>query len=232
MRHALIAALVCVGSQAAYATSVQERSLDDLVADSDHVLIGKVVKVDVVNKWGFQVTGPKARTRPGSGNTMRLHVVFEDDGILKTNRTKIPRKLMISLWRAWWYSLDGMKYVEGQRCIFLLKGRDFRQTYPQAYRRHMSEQAAIEALIPGGRPLDARLVGGLERSLSVGNVVAVLGLVLFVGGLFCVIYTTVRRHKRPRILRGFTPGTVIGVAASVAWLGVLMFVVGRYVAVL
>jgi len=64
MRRLLMGLLVLAPCLAG-ATSVPPRSLTNLVADADHVIIGKVTLVDMVDHKGNQVTNLAARTGPG-----------------------------------------------------------------------------------------------------------------------------------------------------------------------
>ncbi len=131
-----------------FATSVLPRSLTNLVADADHVFIGKVTLVDMVDKQGNQVTNLSARTGPGSFNKIRLHVSVETNGVLFSTAKQVPASLTVALWSMWHYSLGQIKDIEeNQRSIFLLKGSNFDIVYPNGFSRALSEQAEIEQLL-------------------------------------------------------------------------------------
>lgn len=131
-----------------FATSVMPRSLTNLVADADHVIIGKVTLVDMVDEKGNQVTNLTARTGPGLGNTIRLHVSVETNGVLFTTANQVPATLTIDLCSMWHYSLEQIKQVEEhQTSVFLLKGSHFGAVYPAYFSRALTERAEIEKLL-------------------------------------------------------------------------------------
>ena len=121
--------------------------MEELVAGSDHIVIGKITKVTMHNWIGWETKNPKARTRPGSKNELRLHVTLAEDGILKTNKKEFPQKFVIPLWKMWHYSLEGVKTDEGEFYIFLLVGDKMERVYPRYFKRGLDERESIEALI-------------------------------------------------------------------------------------
>ncbi len=127
---------------------VASRSLTNLVADADHVIIGRITLVDMVDEKGRAITNIEARTGPFLQNTIRFHVRIETNGILVTTAKHVPETIMISLWSAWHYSLGQIKELEGTESrIFLLKGPEFRFVYPDGFDRPLSERAEIERLL-------------------------------------------------------------------------------------
>lgn len=149
MRHSLIIACLCLMPFTLRATQVMARPLSALVTESDHVFIGKVEKVQMVDEQGRELLDRKSRTGPGLKNELRLHVVIEKDGVLKTNAKKVPAKVVIPLWQMWHFSLGQWKdEAEGRVFIFLLKGEDFHPVYPAGFRRELSEKSSIERLLP------------------------------------------------------------------------------------
>jgi hypothetical protein len=147
MKNLLIALLAFVPYLAG-ATSVPPRSLTDLVADADHVVIGKVTVVDMVDGKGVQVTNSMSRTGPGLHNTIRLHISVETNGVLFTTAGQVPPALTNGLWTLWHYTLKQIKEIEeGQTRIFLLKGPKFDFVDVSGFSRSLSERAEIEAMI-------------------------------------------------------------------------------------
>jgi hypothetical protein len=128
-------------------TSIQEKPLDELVAEADHVIVGRITRVSMRNWIGWNVRNLKARTGPGSKNEIRLHITVETNGVLKSGKKVFPRKLEVPLWRMWHYSLESIKASEGETNIFLLKGETMERVYPRYFRRDLSEKAAILDLI-------------------------------------------------------------------------------------
>ena len=147
MKKSIICVFALLLTVAAYATQLPSKELDELVAQADHVLIGKVVKVQMVDGTGKELTNPETHTGPVLDNEIRLHIVIQDDGILKTNSKKPPKELIIPLWKAWHFSLGQWEKDEGKTFIFLLKGEDFCPVYPISFMRKMSEKPEIEKLL-------------------------------------------------------------------------------------
>ncbi len=137
--------LLCVAG--ANATQVEPRELSELVSESDHIIIAKVTKVQMVDENENEVTDPKGRTGPGLDNEILLHVTITKEGILKTNNDNPPEKLVIPLWKMWHFSLGQWKKEEGTTSIFLLKGDDFQSVYPMAFIRQLSEKREIVRLL-------------------------------------------------------------------------------------
>lgn len=144
----LLIALLALSPCLAAGTSVPPRSLTNLVADADHVIIGKVTLVDMVDDKGNQVTNLTARTGPGLPNKIRLQVSVETNGVLFTTADRVPPTLTISLWPLWHHTLEQIKGIEeGQTRIFLLKGPEFGFVYVGGFSRQLSERPEIERLI-------------------------------------------------------------------------------------
>jgi hypothetical protein len=132
----------------AFATSVPPRSLAQLVADSEHIIIAKITLVDMVDEKGQQVTNPTARTGPGLSHTIRLNATVQTNGVLLSNSKHMPQTLVIPLWPWWHHTLGQIKDIEeGQTRILLLKGSDFNLAYPASCSRPISERSQIEELI-------------------------------------------------------------------------------------
>ena len=147
MKRILIG-LLALAPCLAGATSVPPRSLTNLVADADHVVIGKVTLVDMVDDKGAQVTNLTERTGPGLPHTIRLHVAVQTNGVLFTTAQRVPPTVTISLWPLWHHTLEQIKGVEeGQTRIFLLKGPEFGFVYVAGFSRQLSERPEIESLI-------------------------------------------------------------------------------------
>ena len=129
------------------ATSVMPKSLTNLVEDADHVVVGTVERIDMIDENGNEVTDDDARTGPGLKNTIRLHVSVQTNGVLYTTAEVVPKTVTISLWSAWHYSLGQIKKTKGEEAIFLLKGDEFQFVYPCLFRRSLSEREQIERLV-------------------------------------------------------------------------------------
>lgn len=131
-----------------FATSVMPLSLAELISSSDHVVIGKITKVDMVDAKGKQITNLEAKTGPGLHNTIRLNVTVQTNGVLFTNAKQAPESLTIPIWSMWHYSLGQIKQAEeGQTRILLLKGTNFNFSYSTGCSRPLSDRPQIEDLI-------------------------------------------------------------------------------------
>jgi hypothetical protein len=131
----------------AQATQIPFRDLTNLVSDADHVFIGTVEKVDMVDAKGSQVTTETARTGPGSENQLRLHVTVATNQVIASS-AKVPVKIVIPLWQRWHDTLGNRrKEVQGKTFIFLLKGKDLAPVYHGFFMRKPSERAEIEAIL-------------------------------------------------------------------------------------
>ena len=58
----------------AQATKIEKKTLSELMAVTEHVFIGTVMKVDMLDGVGNEITDLEARTGPGIENVIRLHV--------------------------------------------------------------------------------------------------------------------------------------------------------------
>jgi len=132
----------------AQATQIPFKALTNLVAEADHVLVGAVIQVDMVDGKGNHVTNETARTCPGSENQLRLHVAVATNGVIASTAINVPEKLVILLWQRWFDTLGNRrKEVEGKSFIFLLKGAAFQPVYFGGFMRELSERAEIERLL-------------------------------------------------------------------------------------
>lgn len=139
-----LAFLLALSAGSAQATSIEYRALDEIVLDADHVLSGRIVRVDMVDPLGRQVHDRNARTGPGLTNTIRFLV--EVDEVLFTTCKRPPRRVLVPLWRAWHYTLGTMQdQLTGSSGLFLLKGADFQPAYPQDFQRSPGERPLVEA---------------------------------------------------------------------------------------
>jgi hypothetical protein len=130
-----------------HATQVEDRSLADLVADADHVVIGKVETVKMYGWFGIPYPNPSARTGPGSSNELRWCISVQKSGVLYSKKKDFPAEFVIKLWRKWHMDLEGARSHEGKTYILLLKGDDLQWVYPAFFYRDLSEIEEIKVLI-------------------------------------------------------------------------------------
>ena len=144
----LIGFVVILLTVQAHATQIDFRDLTNLVSDADHVLVGTVTQVDMIDGKGNQVTNETARTGPGIENMLRLHVSVATNGVMVSSASKAPETLVIPLWQKWHDTLGNRKKeVQGKTFIFLLKGKDFAPVYQGGFWRNLSDRPEIEAIL-------------------------------------------------------------------------------------
>jgi len=123
----------------AFAVSVKPVKLADILPDADHILLGHVVGVDMVNKQGTLVFDENAKTGLGTDNTIRMHVHIDE--ILYTTAKTTPKVIKIRLWQGWIYSLGQIKReAKDEKAIYLLKGSDYEIVFPGFFRRAVAEK--------------------------------------------------------------------------------------------
>lgn len=145
-KHWIMALLL--GSSVCWASPVRPKSLATLVEEADHVIIGTVTLVDMVDQNKAPVTNLAARVGFNSPNLIRLHVAVQTNGVLFTTAKETPSTLIIPLLGIGPYTLEQMKKIDENRTyIFLLKGPDFRAVYPAGFRRSLSNREEIEGLL-------------------------------------------------------------------------------------
>ncbi len=167
MRHFLMIVCLCLMPFTVRATQVTAMPLSVLVTGSDHVLVGKVEKVEMVDERGHELLDRQARTGPGLKNELRLHVVIEKDGVLKTNLKKVPAKLVLPLWQMWHFSLGQWKDDgEGKVYIFFLKGQDFLPFSQAEFFHDIRDKQNVERLLRNGA---RRQAVGVNRSSQATN---------------------------------------------------------------
>ena len=128
-------------------TKIAPTSLKTLVKRADYVLVVRIVKVDMVDSDGQAVSDLEARTGPGSGNTIRLHVDIKPDGILKAGTVPVPPRLVVPEWPMWHRVLRTMKDREGTDVILLLRGDQFSPVSEGEFVRDILEVEAIRELL-------------------------------------------------------------------------------------
>jgi len=119
-RRILAILLLCLSTDAGASLPLQA-SLGDLACGADHVLVGRVVGVDMIDQHGKPIADPAARTGPGLTNTIRLKVdVIE---VIESSAAKPPSHLDVPLDPAMHFSLGQIReaYAEPSdaRLVFL-----------------------------------------------------------------------------------------------------------------
>ena len=119
-RRMLAILLVCL-SPVAGASLPLQASLGDLACGADHIFVGRVTGVDMIDGRGKQVSDPDARTGPGLKNTIRLKVEVIE--VIESTAAKPPSHLDVPLDPAMHFSLGQIReaYAEptDARLVFL-----------------------------------------------------------------------------------------------------------------
>lgn len=141
----VVAFLALSFSVSLFATSVAHKPLEDIVRESDHVVVATIASVDMVDGRGRPVTDPDARTGPGLSNQIRLNLQVKE--VLFTRSSRLPHTLQVPLWTAWHYQLGNIQELTGATAIFLLEGDRYDPAYPAGFQRPLDEREAIEDLL-------------------------------------------------------------------------------------
>ena len=123
-------------------------STDELVENTDHLFVGHIVGVDMVNDQGRQLTDPTERTGPGSKNVIRL--IVDIDEVIISPAKKVPETIKVPLDSFMHYSLGQIKKVhegKSEKFLLLLKGKDFQPPFPGVFGRGLEEGEVIVNLM-------------------------------------------------------------------------------------
>jgi hypothetical protein len=118
-----------------------EATLEEMAQQADHVLIGQVVGVDMVDGHGKPITDPEARTGPGLRNTIRLRIKVKE--VLASNSKQIPDVIPVPLASHLHYSLGKIQEAHAgdkELRLVLLKGPDFMGIKPGVFLRPLSDK--------------------------------------------------------------------------------------------
>ncbi len=139
-------ATLCVAASTTVQASVPlEATLGDLACGADHIFVGRVVGVDMVNANGRQVRSPDAMTGPGMNRTIRLEVEVLER--VESTEAALPASVRVPLDPFMHYSLGQVRAAHAEpssaRLVFL-RGADFQPVI--AGRFFWSLEAKEEAL--------------------------------------------------------------------------------------
>lgn len=151
MKTFLLASLLLLCLSASLpATSVVPKPLKEIVNMSDYIFAGEVVGVRMTNGKGKAITNPEARTGPGLDNTIWLDVAVDQNLILKSPTSSVPKKVSIPLWQMWHYTLGQIKAADHGKAFFLLN-KDFQPAYPSDFQSPLSEEKKLKSIIRAQR---------------------------------------------------------------------------------
>lgn len=116
-------------------------SEDELIKNTDHLIIGHVIGVEMIDSKGKEIDDLEARTGPGSTDTIRL--IVEVESVVLTNEKKVPRVLKVPLDPFMHFSLGQIKSAHsGKQSSFLLllKGANFEPPFPGVFSKDLTEK--------------------------------------------------------------------------------------------
>jgi len=134
-----------------YSSTPLEVSMEELVKNSDHLLVGHVIGVDMIDGRGNEITDLDAMTGPGIDNLIRL--IVKVDEVVSSSRS-IPSVVKVPLDPLMHYRFGLVKEVhstEGEKFLLLLKGADLQPPFPGVFRRDLSEKTEIIELLKSNK---------------------------------------------------------------------------------
>lgn len=121
IRFVVVVMLALIFSSRLHATTPLEASLSDLACGADHVFVGQVVGVDMIDAKAQPVKDRSERTGPGLSNTIRLEVEVLE--VIESTSLQPPKQVKIPLDSLMHYSLGQISDVyaqpSGSRLVFL-----------------------------------------------------------------------------------------------------------------
>jgi hypothetical protein len=109
-------------------------TVEERAAAADHVLVGRVVDVEMINRRGRRVTDPEAMTGPNLSNTIRL--VIEVDEVLVTTADAVPRRIAVALPTYMHYRLGQVREAhagDDAPTLVLLRGEGFEAAHEAGF---------------------------------------------------------------------------------------------------
>ena len=117
-------------------------TIEELARGADHIVVGRVVGVDMVDEKGKQIKDPNGQTGPGLKNTIRLHIAV-DEVLVTSSRKQVPKLLKVPLDPFMHYSLGQIQNAHSKPSgpyLVLLKGPSFLPVVPGALLRSLDEK--------------------------------------------------------------------------------------------
>lgn len=140
------ALLVCLCSAAAFATLPLEATLEQLASDSDHILAGRVIGVDMIDADGKEIRDEKAMTGPGLQTKIRL--IIKVDEVFFSRAKVVPDVIRVPLDPMMHFSLGQIKEAHrepSRSMLVILQGGSFDPVVPGVFFRELSDaQKALE----------------------------------------------------------------------------------------
>ena len=142
MRRILLMLLALLPAAALSGVPLQA-TLEELAKGADHIFVGRINGVDMIDRSGAQIIDREAQTGPGMGTQIRLNI--EIDEVVSSKAKVVPKAIRVPLDSALHYSLgqirDAHAEVSPQLLVFL-KGPRFEPIKPGVFLRPLSEKEA------------------------------------------------------------------------------------------
>jgi hypothetical protein len=129
-------------------------SEEELIKNTDHLIIGRVVGVDMVDANGKEISDLKARTGPGLTNTIRL--IVEVESVVLSNAKEVPHILKVPLDPFMHFNLGQIKEAhagEQPPFLLLLKGSNFEPPFPGVFGKDIAEKEKFSKAIKSNKAL-------------------------------------------------------------------------------
>ncbi|MCD9088639.1 hypothetical protein [Stenotrophomonas sp. SY1] len=155
MKRILLILLAALVPSTSFAGFPFEATLEEMAGAADHILIGRVSGVEMIDDRGRPVRERTAMTGPGLQNTIRLLVTVDE--VLVSSAANVPKILPLPLASHLHYSLGQVSDAhDGDTTarLLLLQGDDFVAIKPGVFMRPLSDK--------DGRP--RRASPGIHRS--------------------------------------------------------------------
>ncbi len=115
-------------------------TLAQMAFSADHIFVGTVTGVDMVDGDGNAIDNPAARTGPGLENVIRLTIRVDE--MLVTNAGDIPREIKVPLDSSLHYTLGQIQAESGDQAprLVLLKGPSFAPILAGVFSRPLGDR--------------------------------------------------------------------------------------------
>lgn len=130
-----------------------EATLEEMAQQADHILVGRIVGVDMVDGQGNPIKDPEARTGPSLDNTIRL--MIQVDQVLVSNAAKVPDVIPVPLASHLHYTLGQIQEAhqgDEEVRLVLLKGSDFVGIKPGVFLRPLTDKDTALRLHAASHP--------------------------------------------------------------------------------
>ncbi|MGB5444977.1 MAG: hypothetical protein WBM99_05645 [Psychromonas sp.] len=135
-------------SSSIFATMPLVIDLDEMVSETDHLLLGQLVDVEMTNEKGEKITDPTART--GQGLTNTIYLIINVEKVYVTVSSEVPETLKIPLDNFLHTSLAEIQDLykdDKPKYLLLLKGDNFSPIVPGNFHRPIEEKDQILEMI-------------------------------------------------------------------------------------